>query len=258
MADERLSGTDDAAYVRSAAIYDLFYTGTGIKDYRAEAEEVDRRVRTRNPSATTLLDVACGTGQHLSFLAGRYAVEGADVTPEMLAQARERLPRVPLHLADMRGLDLGRTFDAITCMFSSIGHLLEPAEMRAAFVRFAQHLAPGGVLIVDGWVRPEAWMDGHLSDIEQAEAGGVQVFRLTHSRRADRITTLTQHYLMRDTDGIDHFVERHVLALTPTDEYVRAAEAAGLRAEVIPDYMPGRDRIVGIKPPSGSFTSEVR
>lgn len=52
----------------------------------------------------------------------------------------------------MRQLDLGRTFDAVICMFSSIGHLTNPDDMREAFRRLPRHLAPGGVLIVDGWV----------------------------------------------------------------------------------------------------------
>ena len=41
----------------------------------------------------------------------------------MLGIARHRLPGVPLHLADMRDFDLPERFDAVTCLFSSIGYL---------------------------------------------------------------------------------------------------------------------------------------
>jgi SAM-dependent methyltransferase len=238
------------SYARSAAVYDLLYVGAGIKNYADEAAVVDRIIRQRNPEASTLLDVACGTGQHLAHLRTRYSVVGVDVTEAMLEVARRRLPGVELHRADMRELDLRRTFDAVICMFSSIGHLTREEEMRDAFRRFARHLAPGGVLIVDGWVRPDRWRSGYLPPLQHAVGDDREVFRLVHSRRAGRITTLTHHYLVRDAIGINHFVEHHVLALTSTEDYVRAAEAAGLQPEVLADYMPDRDRIVAIKPGS--------
>lgn len=242
-------------YARSATSYDLLYEGAGIKDYASEAAAINQLIRQRNPEARTLLDVACGTGQHLAYLRDRYSIEGVDVTEQMLDIARARLPGVTLHRGDMRTLDLGRTFDAVICMFSSIGHLTERDDMHEAFRRFARHLAPGGVLIVDGWVRPEEWKPGFRSPMQHARRDDREVFRLVHSRRDGRITTQTHHYLVRDSRGIDHFVEEHVLALTPTDEYLKAAENAGLRAEVLPNYMPDRDRIAGVNPTALSARS---
>src|SRR5215470_16091326 len=106
-------------------IYDLLYTGTGIKDYPAESEELHGLIQEASPGASTLLDVACGTGAHLEVLRRWYAVEGADISTEMLEVARTRLKDVPLHVADMRTLDLGKTFDAVTCLFSAIGHVTD-------------------------------------------------------------------------------------------------------------------------------------
>jgi hypothetical protein len=37
------------------------------------------------------------------------------------------------------------------------------------------------------------------------------------------------------------------LALTSTADYVSAVETAGLTARVIPNYMPNRDRVVGVR-----------
>jgi hypothetical protein len=51
----------DPVYDKSARIYDLLYTGIGIKDYAAEAEELRRIIMGACPAAHTLLDVACGT-----------------------------------------------------------------------------------------------------------------------------------------------------------------------------------------------------
>src|SRR5260370_13602940 len=55
------------------------------------------------------------------------------------------------------------------------------------------------------------------------------------------------HHLVQTDGGIDYFMEPHRLRLTETDEYVAAVTDAGLEARVIPDYMPNRDRMVGIR-----------
>jgi hypothetical protein len=58
---------------------------------------------------------------------------------------------------------------------------------------------------------------------------------------------MEMHHLVRDSSGIEHFVEKHRLALVPTAVYLEGFEAAGLKAHAIP-FMPSRDRIIGTKP----------
>ena len=235
-------------YDKSARIYDLLYVGSGIKDYPAEAAELHRIIQDASPAAQTLLDVACGTGAHLVEMQRWYAVEGVDLSPAMLAVAQTRLPGIPLREGDMRTLDLRKTFDAVTCLFSSIGYMTDPTELRAAIARLAAHVAPGGVLIIDGWVRPGQWRDNFRPDSpDVASDDQVTVVRLSYSRRDGSITELEMHHLVQTDAGIDYFMEPHRLRLTETDEYVSAVTEAGLEARVIPDYMPNRDRIVGIR-----------
>ena len=234
-------------YDKSARIYDLLYVGTGIKDYHAETAELRRIIEESCPEARTLLDVACGTGAHLAELRQWYEVEGADLSPAMLAVAGKRLPGIPLRQADMRTLDLGRSFDAVICLFSSIGYITEPNEMRPAVARLAAHVAPGGVLILDGWVRPDEWHDRFRPEPDIAQDDETLVVRLAFTRREGGITNLDMHHLVQTAEGIEYFVENHRLALTPTEAYVSAVESAGLAARVIPNYMPARDRIVGLR-----------
>lgn len=238
---------DALVYGKSARIYDLLYVGAGIKNYPAEAAELHDIIQGGNPKARTLLDVACGTGAHLVEMRKWYEVEGVDQSPAMLEVAKSRLPGVALHTADMRSLDLGRSFDAVTCLFSSIAYLTDPAEMRSAVGRLAAHVASGGVLILDGWLRPDAWHDDYRGEPDVAHDDETMVVRLAFSRRTGNITELDMHHLVRTNAGIEYFSETHKLALTQTEDYVSAVESAGLSARVIPDYMPGRDRVVGIR-----------
>src|SRR3954453_12959074 len=116
-------------FSRSARIYDAIYAS--VRDYRREAAELDRLIQERRPGAKTLLDVACGTGAHLEHIASEYDVEGLDLDPEMLAVRRDRLPDAAFHEGDMASFDLGKRFDAVVCMFSSIGYAKTQVRLHA-------------------------------------------------------------------------------------------------------------------------------
>lgn len=235
-------------YGKSADIYDLLYTGIGLKNFATEASELHDVMHAVNPNARTLLDVACGTGALLAEMRRWYDVAGVDASPNMLAVARRRLPDVDLVEGDMRTFDLGRTFDAVTCLFSSIGYMTEQGDLDLAVARMAAHVAPRGMLIVDGWLRPEHWTDGHRAEPEVAADAETIVVRLAFSRREGSITNLDMHHLVRTAAGVDYFSELHRLRLVATADYVAAFERAGLRTRVAPDYMPGRDRVIGVRP----------
>ncbi|MEZ4650921.1 MAG: class I SAM-dependent methyltransferase [Candidatus Eisenbacteria bacterium] len=107
------------------------------------------------PQLPALLDVACGTGEHLSQLSGRFQLFGVDSSPEMLAVARHKLPGASLFLSNMTSFELGRSFDAITCLFSSIGYLRSVSMLERAIERMASHLSDDGVLLVEPPIAPE-------------------------------------------------------------------------------------------------------
>ena len=142
----------EMAYTARPELYDLEYS---FKDYATESATVERIIRERNPGAKTLLDVACGTGRHLEHLQARFECEGADLDEGLLEIARGRVPRVPLHHADMRDFDLGRQFDSITCLFSAIGFVGGTEGLAATARALARHLNPGGVALVEPWITPD-------------------------------------------------------------------------------------------------------
>lgn len=230
----------------TAHLYDLIYQG---KDYAAESTEIHALIQARCPGARSLLDVACGTGVHLGHLSQWYDVEGLDIDAEMLAQARRRLPAVSLHEADMASFALGRRFDAVTCLFSSIGYLSSEDELQRAVAAFSRHLEPGGVLVVDGWVRPDRWGEPGRVHVETVEADDMTVVRVSRSRRVGAVTSLEMHHLVATDDGMEHLVDHHRLTLFGEDDYKAAFRDAGLAVEMVAGPLPDRDRYVGLKSP---------
>lgn len=232
---------------RSAHLYDLVYA---FKDYEAEARDLVALIHERNSTAHSLLDVACGTGEHLKILRPTFdVVEGVDAERTMLEIARAKLPDVVFTLADMRTFDLGRAFDAVTCLFSSVGYMPGTDDLNAAIARMAAHLAPGGVLVVDGWIRPDAWRPGTNLGAEAATANDVAAARVVRTWREGDHTRLHMRYLAATADGFEEAEELHVLTLFTAEEYRAAFAAAGLHAEELPGPMgPDRDRYLGVAP----------
>jgi SAM-dependent methyltransferase len=226
----------ERVFSRSARIYDAIYAS--IRDYQQEAAELDRLVQKRRPGARTLLDVACGTGAHLEHLKG-YEAEGLDLDPEMLAVARERLPGVLFHEGDMVAFDLGRRFDAVVCMFSSIGYVRTEERLRSAIASMARHLEPGSVLVVEPWLTPDAWKDRHVGAVFVDEPE-LKIARINAAERKGNVSGFEFEYLVGTPDGVEHFTERHELGLFTLEQYLAAFRASGLEADYDPEGPMGR------------------
>lgn len=181
-----------AAYTRSASIYDLIYS---FKDYAAEVVKLTAILEQECPGARELLDVACGTAEHARLLvetpAGgssdgqpvpTFHVDGVDLEPSFLEIARVKVPSGRFVVGDMADFDLGRRYDAVLCLFSAIGYLLDVPRLVSALRCFGRHLRPGGVALVEPWFTPDAWRVGSVH-MQTAERDDLKVCRMTVSGR---------------------------------------------------------------------------
>lgn len=211
-------------------------------------ETIRHLVTTNVPGAQSLLDVACGTGRHLRHLRSSYDVVGLDLDPSMLECARQQVPEVPLIEANMRTFDLGRTSDVVICLFSSIGYLPSAADLTTAITTMANYLASGALLIVDGWLRPDAWISGGTTHLETAVTPELKVARVGRSRRDGMTTYLDLEYLVASPGGVEHLVDHHVLTMFDPLQYEQALQRAGPTFEVVEGPSLGRDRYVATRP----------
>jgi SAM-dependent methyltransferase len=228
-------------YTRSARFYDLIYSW---KEYRKEAEYLLELIRERLPAAKSMLDVACGTGEHLRFFE-QFERTGIDLDPQLLAVARNKLPTVELVEADMTAFSLGRQFDVVVCLFSAIGYAVTIAKLNAAVLCMAEHVASGGLLIVEPWFTPEQWMPGQTS-MRIGEEGVLKVCRIFAAGQEDKVSVNVLHYLVAEGDRVEYFTESHQLGLFTEEEMREAFERAGLDLEFDPEGV-GRGLYIGRK-----------
>jgi SAM-dependent methyltransferase len=229
-------------FVKTARYYDKIYS---FKDYKAEAERLMAIFKAHQRSeGTCLLDVACGTGRHLEYLKDRYDVEGLDLSPELLAIARQRHPDIRFHHADMTAFDLGKTFDIVACLFSSIGYVKTLENLSRAVTCMASHLKSGGLLVIEPWFTPDAWRPGtvHAIFIDEPE---LKIARINTSFVTGRLSVFDLHYVIGTPEGTEHLVERHELGLFTTDEMLAALAAVSLEVTFDHTGLMGRGLFIG-------------
>jgi len=159
----------------------------------------------------------------------RYQAEGLDLDPNLLAVARQRYPEVRFHQADMVDFNLGRSFDAVVCLFSAIGYVVTLKRLRAAIAAMARHLSHGGVLLVEPWLTREGYTRGtvHALYVDQPE---LKLARINVSTVQGRVSVLDFEYLVGTPTGVEHVTEHHELGLFTHEEHCQAAVAAGLES----------------------------
>ena len=211
-------------FAKTAQFYDALYE---FKDYASTFSQLRQLIEYLTPGAKDLLDMACGTGKHLEYLQEFYYTEGVDVSPEMLEIARKRCPKVPFHVGDMVNFDLRRTFDVITCLFSSIGYLTTLESLQKAIAQMGGHLRPGGLLIVEPWLSPENYWVGKLN-VNVVDKPELKIVWMYVSELKDRVSIFDIHYLLGTPQGISSFVERQEMGLFTHQEYLEAFQKANL------------------------------
>ena len=242
--DLGLGPADPATAEALARLYDL--------DLLDDPGDLDLYLALAERAGGPVLELATGSGRLAVPLAeAGFEVTGVDLDPAMLARARARAaeagPDVEARLtwleADLIGLhlpDAGR-FGLAVIALNSLLILRDRAAQRAAMRTMAEHLAPGGLAIVDVWL-PDAIelarFDGriHLEWPRLDPATGEIVTKTASAQHDPAAGTVTLHALFeaaKQGQPTRRWVRRDRFRLVSVDELRAFAEDAGLTVERI-------------------------
>jgi len=237
-----LDHPDAATAAALARLYDL--------DLVDDPGDLDLYLALADRAEGPVLELAVGTGRLAIPLAeAGHLVTGVDLDPAMLDRARRRsrgtagADRLTLVEADLVGLrlpDAGR-FGLAFIALNSLLVLPTRAAQRAAVRALADHLAPGGLAVVDIWL-PDAddlaRFDGRIM-LEwprlDPETGAIvtKVGSAQHDAATASVTLTTIFEEGGQGGPTQRWVRRDRLRLVSADELREFAEAAGLTVELL-------------------------
>lgn len=229
-----------------APYYDLIYAA---KDYKNEAMYIkDLISQYKTSTGNDLLDVACGTGNHLNQLKNEFSCTGVDINQEILHIAQKNVTGVTFIKGDMTTVDLNKKFDVVLCLFSSIGYARTYEKLRKTLFNFAAHTKSGGVVIVEPWLTKADFSQG-LPHMTVYDGEDIKIARLSTSRIQNNISIIDMHYLIAEKDKeIKYVAEQHELGLFDIDKTLTYMGEAKLKAEFLEKGLTGeRGILVGVK-----------
>jgi len=171
------------------------------------------------PHGASVLDMACGRGRHAAWFHERgMQVTGIDISATSIAEARALHGGVEFHVHDMREPFADQQFDAVTCLFTSLGYFDTIDDDRKVLQAAFGALKPGGHLVIDFMNTPRVLR--HLVPEERLEHEGIRF----HIERWVEANTIVKRISIQDGSHTEVFEER-VQALQPDTIDALVAEA---------------------------------
>lgn len=212
--------------------YDALYVNE--REYEAEADKV-KELLTRHGVApqSDLLILACGTGGHIPYFKDDYNVSGLDLSEDMLDVAKEKFPDIRFHLGNLIDFTLETDFDAMICMYGSIGFVKSVDNLRVAMKRLATHLRPNGLALITPWSTVEDFQE--LIVVDAADRPDLKIARMEQVRlKEPKIVEVTFHHLLGRENNVQYHKQSLEIGLFSRDEYISAMTDAGLK--VVEEY----------------------
>ncbi len=241
-----LDRSDPAAAAALARLYDL--------DLEDDPGDLDLYLALADRADGPILELAAGSGRvAVPLAAAGHRVTAVDIDPAMLDRARrraseagipaDRLEFVAADLLDLRH-ERGGEFALAFIALNSIMLLATRDAQRAAIRVLANHLAPGGIAVVDAWlpdIEDLGRFDGRLlhewvrPDAEDAEPGTLVTKTGTaiHDAATGTIVLTAIYDAARQGGTTRRWVRQDTLRLIAADELAAFAEDAGLRVEAL-------------------------
>jgi len=172
---------NDIIYDQFSENYDRFVNWEGRLELELPFLKTELSPQKRSDhNQISVLDVACGTGQHSIALQKQgFSCSGADISKKMVEIAQKNAQTmgliIPFKHAGFGHLTSAfenQKFDSLICLGNSLPHVLNEEEMVSTLKDFKNVLKPGGKIIIQNrnfdkiiktknrWMEPEA----HIED----------------------------------------------------------------------------------------------
>ncbi|NIQ06148.1 MAG: class I SAM-dependent methyltransferase [Candidatus Korarchaeota archaeon] len=203
------------------------------RPYQKEVEFIESMLQKYDLEGR-ILDVGCGTGQHVKLLNEKgYYVMGMDASEEMLEIAQENVKNVEFFKGDMKDFTTSETFDTMLCLFTTMHYNKSMKEVEKTLRNFYNALGRKGIVIFDisltEDVRGGPSLHVHADDT-------LQIARVGLWRPRGDVMHAKFLFLVKDQEGMDFEVEKHVLGLFNLEQIKEVMEKIGFQVKMYQDF----------------------
>jgi SAM-dependent methyltransferase len=227
---------------------------SAVEDYAEEASLFASVLRDHVDPLQTVLELGSGGGNNAWHMKAGFAMTLVDLSSAMLAASRAINPDCEHLEGDMRGVRLGRTFDAVF-VHDAIDYMTTESDLRRAIETAFVHCRPGGVALLVPDHTAEAFEPGaDHGGHDGADGRAVRYLEWSTDPDASDTWIVTEYaFVLRETDGsVEVAHETHRTGLFPRNDWLRLLTEVGFDADAIPEVTtedrPPRDLFLGRRP----------
>jgi SAM-dependent methyltransferase len=160
--------------------YDLLYKD---KNYTSEANYVVQLIKANHNTATQILELGCGTGNHAAILCKeKYSVTGLERSAEMVELAKQKkIENFEPIVADITNFSVNNKFDVAVSLFHVISYLTSNNQLVECFNTVNKHLNEKGIFIFDVWYTPAVYMQKPETRVKRISDNAIQGTRIAES-----------------------------------------------------------------------------
>lgn len=236
-----MSNSFNNQYVQA---YDLLNSG---KPYSQEVEFLKKIVTDFSSTKNTIssvLDLGCGSGKHLSFFASETLKVGVDVSSSMLDKASKlNLNNSEFTLSKIQNFKSTTKFDLVFSLFHVISYQITDRQLRDTFITIENSLSKNGLAIFDFWHRPAWDFDPPVTRITKRSDETLDVVRISRpliDGVAGTVSIDMDIFIgnKRTKNGLyQHHTEHHIMRAFTLSELRLVAEVAGLKMVAVGPWM---------------------
>lgn len=232
-----------------------FHLLTRPEDYAEEAQFFrELLISAAEIPVKSVLELGSGGGNNASHLKQFFQLTLTDLSPQMLELSRKLNPQCEHIQGDMRGLRLGRGFDAVF-IHDAVGYITCLPDIKKTMETAWLHCRPGGAAVFAPDFTRETFQPYTSHGGHDGQGRALRYLEWTWDPDpVDTTYRVDFAYLLRDerAETSVHY-DRHTLGLFSREEWLRTLQATGFVAWTAPyplnEIAAGTPEVfVGVKP----------
>jgi len=219
-------------YADLSAYYDRFCAEV---DYAQQCEFAQRVFDCFGSSGgRNYLDLACGSGQHLSLMKQRgFSVSGLDNSAQMLELAQQRCPDADFLLCDLSAFDQRSEFDLISCFLYSLHYSHPLSSLKQTLLHTWLALKPGGVFVFNA-VDAAGIHNDNRTVTQLSDGDSKFTFKSAwHYCGSGEVLDLMLTITCESAAGVQHWSDRHTMTATSLLDLRIMLEQIGFEVTVL-------------------------